>query len=101
MDSQDMDRDVAGEEQDAPQAQQTAGPAGTLPVGPAVDNPSEGDPVAPGTAERQRSAPVPEREGGEAPAPDPHPDAEDREPIGEWIDDDDTKGFGAEQPPGG
>jgi hypothetical protein len=90
-----------GEEEDAPQGQQTGGPAGTLPVGPAVDNPSEGDPVAPGTAERQRSAPVPEPESGDdATPPDPR-DADDREPIGEWVDDDDTKGFGAEQPPGG
>jgi hypothetical protein len=100
MDSQDLDRDVAGEEQDAPQAQQTGGPAGTLPVGPAVDNPSEGDPVAPGTAERRRDAPEPGRERGDAPPVD-RPDREGREPIGEWADEDDTEGFGVRQPPGG
>jgi hypothetical protein len=99
MDSQGKDRDVVGEEEDAPQGQQTGGPAGTLPVGPAVDNPSEGDPVAPGTAERRREAPVPEREDAQPPVD--RPDAEGREPIGEWADEDDTEGFGVRQPPGG
>jgi hypothetical protein len=59
MDSQDIDRDVTGEETDAPRAQRTGGPAGTS----------------------ARDV--------------------EQKPIGEWVDDDDTDGFGAEQPPGG
>ena len=95
------DRDVAGEETETPDGLQRGGPTGNTPWGPAVDNPSEGDPRAPRPSDPGRSAPVPDRAGGDAPSSGQDAGGIKDEPITEWVDDDDTEGFGAEQPPGG